>query len=160
VFGCLPVAEDTTVVRGRLGWRGFLGRRRVVGPVEDPRKIRSGLPKNVAVLLTSVGTPGSSNGFLAVGSAAGWRCLAQAGRAGSLDRFEQTKWTLRELRGMAETATGSDKAVGLGLLFGLLGIAGAVVMYVAAADQVTAGFGFALAMLAGSLAIAAIHLFW
>lgn len=61
---------------------------------------------------------------------------------------------------MAETATGSDKAVGLGMLFGLLGVAGAVVMYVAAADQVTAGFGFALAMLAGSLAIAAIHVFW
>lgn len=61
---------------------------------------------------------------------------------------------------MAETATGSDKAVGLGMLFGLLGVAGAIVMYVAAADQVTAGFGFALAMLAGSLAIAAIHLFW
>ena len=61
---------------------------------------------------------------------------------------------------MAETATGSDKAVGLGMLFGLLGVAGAIVMYVAAADQVTAGFGFALAMLAGSLAIAAIHVFW
>jgi len=61
---------------------------------------------------------------------------------------------------MAETATESDKAIGLGLLFGLLGVAGAVVMYVAAADQVTAGFGFALAMLAGSLAVAAIHLFW
>jgi hypothetical protein len=60
---------------------------------------------------------------------------------------------------MAETATWSDKALGLGLLFGLLGIAGAVVMYVAAADQLTAGWGFALAMLFGGLSIAAIHVF-
>lgn len=60
---------------------------------------------------------------------------------------------------MAETASWSDKALGLGMLFGLLGVAGAVVMYVAAADQLTAGWGFALAMLFGGLSVAAIHIF-
>ena len=60
---------------------------------------------------------------------------------------------------MADTATWTDKSLGLGLLFGLLGVAGAVVMYVAAADQLTAGWGFALAMLFGGLSVAAIHVF-
>ncbi|WP_336002556.1 DUF7525 family protein [Halorientalis halophila] len=60
------------------------------------------------------------------------------------------------------TATGleSDKAIGLGLLFGALGVLGAVVMYVAAAQQLLAGWGFALAIVFGSLSIAAIHVFW
>jgi zinc transporter ZupT len=61
---------------------------------------------------------------------------------------------------MAETASRSDKAVGLGVLFGVVSLIGAVVMYVAAADQVTAGWGFALAMLAGGLSVTAIHAFW
>jgi len=60
---------------------------------------------------------------------------------------------------MTETAVGSDKAIGLGLIFGLLSIAGALVMYVAVTDQVTAGFGFALAMIAGSIAVSVIHIF-
>lgn len=60
---------------------------------------------------------------------------------------------------MAETAIRSDKAVGLGLVFGALAVLGAVLMYVAAARQVLAGWGFALAVLAASLAVAAIHVF-
>lgn len=60
---------------------------------------------------------------------------------------------------MAETGLQSDKALGLGFVFGILSVVGAVVMYVAAADQLTAGWGFALAMLAGSVAVAVIHIF-
>lgn len=60
---------------------------------------------------------------------------------------------------MTESAAASDKAVGLGLVFGLLSIVGAVVMFVLATEQVLAGWGFALAVLAGSLAVAAIHVF-
>ncbi|SDF94680.1 DUF7525 family protein [Halorientalis regularis] len=60
---------------------------------------------------------------------------------------------------MAETGLQSDKALGLGLLFGALGIAGAVVMYVAAAQQLLAGWGFALAIVFGSLAVGVIHVF-
>lgn len=60
---------------------------------------------------------------------------------------------------MAEPALQSDKAIGLGITFGLLSVVGAIVMYVAASDQVTAGWGFALAVLGGSIAISAIHIF-
>jgi len=61
---------------------------------------------------------------------------------------------------MADTAIQSDKAIGLGVLFGALGVAGALVMYVAASQQITAGWGFALAVLFGSLAVTAMHVFW
>ncbi len=60
---------------------------------------------------------------------------------------------------MAETGLQSDKAIGLGLLFGALGFAGAVVMYVAAEQQLLAGWGFALAMVFGALAVAAVQIF-
>lgn len=60
---------------------------------------------------------------------------------------------------MADTAIRSDKAIGLGLVFGALAVLGSVVMYVAAAQQVVAGWGFALAVLAASVAVAAIHVF-
>lgn len=60
---------------------------------------------------------------------------------------------------MAETAAGTDMSIGLGLVFGLLSAVGAVVMFVSAAEHVTAGSGFALAMLTGALAITAIHVF-
>ena len=61
---------------------------------------------------------------------------------------------------MTETASRSDKGVGLGILFGLLGVGGAVGMLVFASDHLIAGWSFALAMVAGALAIAAIHLYW
>ncbi|WP_435195549.1 DUF7525 family protein [Natronomonas sp. EA1] len=60
-----------------------------------------------------------------------------------------------------ETAPASDKRIGFSVLFGILGLLGAVVMYVAAmgGDQLASGWGFALAMAAGALAIAALHLY-
>ncbi|MFB6143428.1 MAG: hypothetical protein ABEJ30_08830 [Halorientalis sp.] len=57
------------------------------------------------------------------------------------------------------TEVQSDKAVGLGLAFGVLSVVGALVMYLQAAQQVVAGWGFALAVVAGCLAVAALHLF-
>ncbi len=60
---------------------------------------------------------------------------------------------------MAETGLQSDKSLGLGLVFGIVAIIGALVMYIASADQLTTGWGFALAMIAGSIAIAVIHIF-
>lgn len=59
-----------------------------------------------------------------------------------------------------ETSVGSDMGLGLGLLFGALGVGGALVMLVAAFDhmQVLAGLGFAAAMVAGTVLIAALHL--
>jgi hypothetical protein len=60
---------------------------------------------------------------------------------------------------MTDTALQTDKSLGLGLLFGLVTLAGAAVMYVASADQTTAGWGFALAMVAGAIAVSAIHVF-
>lgn len=67
-----------------------------------------------------------------------------------------------------ETATGSDKAIGFGLLFAIVGIIGAVVMlaggfqYGASHDhffQLVSAWGFAIAMIGGALSIAAIHLY-
>jgi len=59
---------------------------------------------------------------------------------------------------MAETGLQSDKSLGLGLVFGIVAIIGALVMFIAS-DQLTTGWGFALAMIAGSIAVAAIHIF-
>jgi hypothetical protein len=61
---------------------------------------------------------------------------------------------------MAGTAS-TDKELGLGLLFGVVALVGALLMYVAAVghDQVLSGWGFAAAMVAGGLAVLAIHLY-
>lgn len=60
-----------------------------------------------------------------------------------------------------EVATGTDKRVGLAALFGVLGLAGALVMFVAALgeDQLLSGWGFAGAMLFATLLVAALHLY-
>ena len=60
---------------------------------------------------------------------------------------------------MVETETpASDMAVGLGALFVLVAAAGALVTYLSP-DTVLSGWGFATAMAAGALAVAAIHLY-
>lgn len=60
-----------------------------------------------------------------------------------------------------ETATGSDKGVGFGLLFGAVAVMGALAMaaYGFSGNQMAAGWAFAVAMLSGSLAVAAYHLY-
>lgn len=60
-----------------------------------------------------------------------------------------------------ETATGTDKRVGLAALFGALGLAGALVMLVGglSEDQLLSGVGFAGAMLFAALLVAALHLY-
>lgn len=62
---------------------------------------------------------------------------------------------------MTEATTGSDMGIGVAMLFGLLGIGGAVVMYAAAVghNQVLSAWGFAGAMTAAAILIAAIHLY-
>jgi hypothetical protein len=59
-----------------------------------------------------------------------------------------------------ESTASSDMATGLSAAFGAVGLLSALTMYVAAAghDQVLAGLGFAGAMLAASVTIAALHL--
>ena len=58
------------------------------------------------------------------------------------------------------TATG-DMEIGLGLALGLLGLVGALAMLVTGftGQQLASGWGFALAMVAGALAIVVIHVF-
>lgn len=62
---------------------------------------------------------------------------------------------------MAGVTTGSDKSVGFAALFGVLGLVGALAMYVGAVvgSQDTAAWGFAGAMLAASVLVAAIHVY-
>lgn len=62
---------------------------------------------------------------------------------------------------MAEVTTSSDREVGFAVLFGVLGLAGALAMYVGAVshDQLTAAWGFAGAMLAASVLVGAIHVY-
>ncbi|MFB6171345.1 MAG: hypothetical protein ABEJ23_02345 [Haloarculaceae archaeon] len=59
------------------------------------------------------------------------------------------------------TSVSSDMDVGLGLLFAVVALVGAVTMYLSAGlhDQLLAGWGFALAMFAAGLAIAAMHVY-
>lgn len=59
------------------------------------------------------------------------------------------------------TAVDTDMEVGLGLAFAAVALLGSVAMYLAAGmhDQVLAGWGFALAMLTASLALAAMHVY-
>lgn len=60
-----------------------------------------------------------------------------------------------------ETSQGSDRRMGFSLLFGLVGLLGAVVMLVAAlgGQQALSGWGFAAAMGGGALLVAALHLY-
>lgn len=60
---------------------------------------------------------------------------------------------------MTETAAASDMGIGLAMLFGLLAVLGAVTMFVAAEEQSIAAGGFALAIVAGSLSVAALHFY-
>ncbi|MFB6179649.1 MAG: hypothetical protein ABEI77_08000 [Halorientalis sp.] len=62
---------------------------------------------------------------------------------------------------MAETGLQSDKGLGLGFVFGIVAVIGALVMFTAAGagNHLTAGWGFALAMLGGGIAVAMIHIF-
>ncbi|PSP86891.1 hypothetical protein BRC90_11755 [Halobacteriales archaeon QS_4_69_34] len=57
---------------------------------------------------------------------------------------------------MTADSTSTDRGVGVAVLFALLGLAGALVMYVAP-TQVVAGWAFAAAMVAGTVLVAAIH---
>lgn len=52
----------------------------------------------------------------------------------------------------------SDKGVGLGVLFAVLTLVGALVM-LAAPGQLATAWGFAAAMVAASLAVVAVHAF-
>ena len=60
---------------------------------------------------------------------------------------------------MAETVASSDMGFGLAMFFGLLAVVAAGGMYVAADEQVVAGASFAAAMIAGTLAVVAVHLY-
>lgn len=62
---------------------------------------------------------------------------------------------------MAETTTQSDKALGLGLVFGLLAVVGAggMFLYGSSGAQALSGWSLALAVVAGSLAVVSIHVF-
>jgi hypothetical protein len=60
---------------------------------------------------------------------------------------------------MSETVARSDMGIGLALFFGVLAVVGAGGMFVAADQQIVAGWSFALAMVGGTLAIAAVHLY-
>ena len=58
-----------------------------------------------------------------------------------------------------ETTATSDKSIGLSVLFGVLGLAGALGMFLTAIshDQLGSGIAFAGAMIAGAMAIGAVH---
>jgi hypothetical protein len=60
-----------------------------------------------------------------------------------------------------ETAAMTDKGVALPLVFGTIAVMAAVGMaaFGFTGDQVAAGYSFAMAMLAGSLAVAATHVY-
>jgi fructose-specific phosphotransferase system IIC component len=60
---------------------------------------------------------------------------------------------------MAETVAASDMGIGLAMFFGVLALVGAAGMYVMAAQQVLAAWSFAGAIIAGTLAVAAVHLY-
>jgi hypothetical protein len=62
---------------------------------------------------------------------------------------------------MANTSTGSDMGIGFAVAFGVLGLVGALAMYLGAisSNQLTAAWGFAGAMLAGAILIVSIHVY-
>lgn len=57
---------------------------------------------------------------------------------------------------MERTAAVSDRGIGLGLLFGLVAVGGALVAFVLPGGPASA-WGFAAAMVAGMLSVFAIH---
>jgi|AntDeeMetagen134_2_1112570.scaffolds.fasta_scaffold02664_6 hypothetical protein len=61
---------------------------------------------------------------------------------------------------MATETVGNDRGVGFAVLFGLLGLAGALVAFAAALthSQVIVAWGFAAAVLAGAILVIGIHL--
>jgi hypothetical protein len=61
---------------------------------------------------------------------------------------------------MESTAT-SDMSVGLSVTFGVLGLAAALGMFVTAInnDLLGSGIAFAVAMTAGAMAVAAVHIY-
>lgn len=60
---------------------------------------------------------------------------------------------------MSESVAATDLGLGLGLFFGVLAVVGAIGMFVTHANHLAAGAGFAIAIVAGALSIAAIHLY-
>ena len=58
---------------------------------------------------------------------------------------------------MATESTGSEKRIGTTVLFSLIAVGGALLMYLGA-GEVLSGWGFAVAMLAGAIAVAAVQL--
>jgi hypothetical protein len=58
---------------------------------------------------------------------------------------------------MAMESRSSEKAIGTGILLSLVAVGGAALMYLDAGDPL-AGWGFAVAMLAASLAVVAVQL--
>ena len=60
---------------------------------------------------------------------------------------------------MSEMAERSDMGIGLALFFGVLSVLAAAAMAGTVHTQVVAAWSFAVAMIAGTLAVSALHLF-
>ena len=60
-----------------------------------------------------------------------------------------------------QTGSAGDMSLGLSLLFGTLGLVGALGMYLFAAggDQVSSGWAFAIAMLAAAVLVTVVHVY-
>jgi len=60
-----------------------------------------------------------------------------------------------------QTESPGDMSLGLSLLFGTLGVVGALGMYVFAVggDQVSSGWAFALAMIAAAVLVTVVHVY-
>jgi len=60
---------------------------------------------------------------------------------------------------MSDTVAGSDMGIGLGMVFAILAVLGAVGMLVTYNNHLVAGWSFAVAIVGGVLSVAGIHLF-